>query len=146
MSPQGQSTSMSYTQHERGDIVRPMGLIKQAYSSWAIDPVTGVKRKWHITAYSTKSDWNDLPVPAEDPSLAKVKVPSGVYQPGKPKPKESHKPGEDHHHRAAHMPRHSLDNSMFNFQGQQSTSHPYYDERFPEDQRVIRMLNSQHII
>lgn len=85
-------------------------------------------------------------MPAEDPSLAKIKVPSGVYQVGKPRPKESHKPEEDLHRLTTSSRQPFESPSTPYLQGLQPASVQYYDERFPEDQRVIRMLNSQHII
>ncbi|GJJ12548.1 hypothetical protein Clacol_006791 [Clathrus columnatus] len=146
ISPQSQPASSlitySYSQHERQDI-RSMSLVKQAYSSWTVDP-KGEKKKWHITAYFTKSDWNDLPAPTGDPSLAKIKIPSGIYQVGRPR----HKPEEDHDRSTSNGGHgHAFEGSSTMYsQEQHSVPIHYYDERFPEDQRVIRMLNSQHIM
>lgn len=69
---------------------RPLGLVKQAYSAYVLTPGTnGRMRKWHLTAYFTYDDLQNLPSVDNDPILRTVTVPAGVYRSGKARSRNS---------------------------------------------------------
>jgi Gti1/Pac2 family transcription factor len=129
----------------------PMGLIKQAYSAWTSDPRSSKRRKWHITSYFAQADLDGLPTPVEDPCLRNVAIPSGVYRSGKARTKDP-EPHPNTNGRNGLQQGHSSRYSSSYHYSSPSTPTPDssasagYDGRLPEDQRLIRMLNSQHIM
>lgn len=124
----------------------PFALIKQTYSAWVIHPKTSQKKKWHITAYFAQPDLPELPVPSEDSSLRKITLSSGmvgssrgkIREPGGEETKDPRRPGN--------FGPAQISNSYYYASASATSVTPNYDERFPEDQRLIRMLNSQHIM
>ncbi|KAF8590074.1 hypothetical protein K439DRAFT_1382718 [Ramaria rubella] len=138
-SPQGSSRQAAYSQYPRGG-GQPMGLVKQAYSAWITDPRNSRRRKWHITAYFTQADLNGLPTPVEDACLRNVAIPSGIYRSGKARTRDPEPDGHTHHNHGSHN-----SDSYRYLSASTSSASSCYDGRLPEDQRLIQMLNSQHI-
>jgi len=125
----------------------PLALVKQAYSAWIVDPRTLKKKKWHITAYFTQADLPDLPSPVEDSSLRNIAAPIGTSGMTTTRARE---PAIDER-RQNHGTRRSgsaypPNVHYYGAPTPATSAMPYYDKRFPEDQRLIRMLNSQHIL
>lgn len=128
-----------------------MGLVKQAYSTWMSDPRSSKQKKWHITAYFTQADVVGLPTPVEDPSLRTVAVPSGVYGSGKARTKDPELDAKAISRRGQQQGSSSHTPSYYHFSSApRSASNlsrsAHYEGRRPEDQRLIQMLNSQHIL
>ncbi|KDQ07072.1 hypothetical protein BOTBODRAFT_120595 [Botryobasidium botryosum FD-172 SS1] len=62
------------------------GLVKQTYSAIVVLPGAQDetrRRKWHLTAYFTHSDFPNLPTVQHDYALHKIVVPPGLYRSGK---------------------------------------------------------------
>ncbi|KAF8476755.1 Gti1/Pac2 family-domain-containing protein [Gautieria morchelliformis] len=128
-----------------------MGLIKQAYSAWTSDPRSSNRRKWHITAYFSQADLNGLPTPVEDPCFRNVAIPSGVYRSGKARTKDPETDADANGRSGLQKGYSSHHSSSYHYSSAstptpRSSASPGYDGRLPEDQRLIRMLNSQHIM
>ncbi|THH10834.1 hypothetical protein EW145_g1054 [Phellinidium pouzarii] len=68
---------------------RPLGLVKQAYSAYVVLSPGSNPRKWHLTAYFTYADLQNLPSVDSDPTLRSVTVPPGVYRSGKARSRNS---------------------------------------------------------
>ncbi|KAH8117168.1 Gti1/Pac2 family-domain-containing protein [Phellopilus nigrolimitatus] len=68
---------------------RPLGLVKQAYSAYVVTSPGTKPRKWHLTAYFTYADLQNLPIIDNDPTLRSVTVPHGVYRSGKARSRNS---------------------------------------------------------
>lgn len=68
---------------------RPPGLVKQAYSAWVYGGPNARPRKWHLTAYFTYTDLQNLPTIDSDPLLRSIRVPQGVYRTGKARSRNS---------------------------------------------------------
>ena len=156
--PQRQSHPARHSQFPRAG-GHPMGLVKQAYSARINDPRSSKGKKWHITAYFTQGDLNGLPTPTDDPRLRNVVIPSGVYRIGKARTRDpeldantssrtSSRPSSrwgqqdgssSHNSNSYHY-------SSVSTSTRSSSASTQYEGRFPEDQRLIQMLNSQHIM
>lgn len=143
----------------------PLGLVKQAYSAWVLDN-PGVKpRKWHLTAYFTYADLHQIPTIDQDPVLRGVTVPVGMYRSGKARSRNSDaglraSPPSSPPPNARGPPGPNAPNEL----AESSTALPslqvavapqYYDPNVPkrghdprhaEDQRIIQMLNSRHVM
>ncbi|KAI0748624.1 Gti1/Pac2 family-domain-containing protein [Daedaleopsis nitida] len=161
-------TSSAQSHYERSDH-HPMGLVKQAYSAWVSTSVNAKPRKWHLTAYFTYADLQNIPTVDKDPLLSSITVPQGVYRSGKarsrnsdaslsalPSPPSSPAPG------GSSRPSSPLQSSTrgrkdgvvlpslhsaiahtpMHFAGPHHRTNP----RMAEDQRMIQMLNSQPIL
>ena len=68
---------------------RPPGLVKQAYSAWVMTTPGDRPRKWHLTAYFTYADLQELPTIDHDPALRTIMVPPGIYRSGKARSRNS---------------------------------------------------------
>lgn len=162
----GGPSSSALSHYDRSS-QHPGGLVKQAYSAWVTLAPNAKPQKWHLTAYFTYSDLQNIPTIDQDPILRKLVVPAGIYRSGKARSRNdmdsgmmdygpnssgssSASPppmsfGTSHHtpHPAAHnLP--SLHSAIPSHGGHalQSRNHG----RLPEDQRMIQMLNSRHIL
>jgi hypothetical protein len=67
----------------------PMGLVKQAYSAWVHIAPNVRPKKWHLTAYFTYSDLQNIPTIDHDPILRRITLPQGVYKSGKARSRNS---------------------------------------------------------
>jgi len=65
-----------------------VGLIKQAYSALVMFG-SSKPRKWHLTAYFTYADLQNLPTIDHDQNLRSITVPPGIYQSGKARSRNS---------------------------------------------------------
>lgn len=82
-------SSSSILSHFDRSAHRPPGLVKQAYSAY-VTPAHGARtRKWHLTAYFTYADLQNLPTIDVDPNLRNMQVPPGVYRSGKARTRNS---------------------------------------------------------
>jgi len=146
-SPQGSSRPAPHSHFPRSG-GHPLGLVKQAYSAWISNPGSTKRRKWHITAYFAQGDLTGLPTPGEDPSLRNVAIPSGVYRSGKARTRDPEPDGDVYPHSVQQLgsSSHHLNSYHYSSASSSSSASPYYDGRMPEDQRVIQMLNSRHIM
>lgn len=84
----GNSTSSILSHFDRS-ANRPPGLVKQAYSAYVNLSVGSRPRKWHLTAYFTYTDLQNLPTIDSDPRLRNLQVPSGIYRSGKARSRNS---------------------------------------------------------
>ena len=161
--------SSAQSHYERSDH-HPTGLVKQAYSAWVSDSVDTKPRKWHLTAYFTYADLPNIPVIDQDPLLRGISVPAGVYKSGKARSRTSDaaypsppstasvpsRPSSPYRHGSANAPTGrkdqiilpSLQSAIAQTQmNLQSSQHrPHGGARLAEDQRIIQMLNSRHIM
>jgi hypothetical protein len=83
------NSSSSILSHFDRSPNRPLGLVKQAYSAYVSVSPTSRPRKWHLTAYFTYADLQNLPTIDSDPSLRSITVPPGVYRSGKARTRNS---------------------------------------------------------
>ncbi|KAI9458266.1 Gti1/Pac2 family-domain-containing protein [Russula earlei] len=148
----------------------PMGLVKQAYSAWVLDNPEARPRKWHLTAYFTYVDLHQIPTVDQDPVLRGVAVPVGVYRSGKARSRNSDAglgasppsspppytrgqagPGVPSQASASN----TADSSTALPPLQMAVTPQPFDPRMPrrgndsrhaEDQRIIQMLNSRHVM
>jgi Gti1/Pac2 family transcription factor len=67
----------------------PMGLVKQTISAQVMLAPNTRPRKWHLTAYFTYSDLPNIPTIEQDPILRKIVVPQGIYLSGKSRSRNS---------------------------------------------------------
>ncbi|KLO10547.1 hypothetical protein SCHPADRAFT_856464, partial [Schizopora paradoxa] len=65
-----------------------VGLIKQAYSALVMSG-SSRPRKWHLTAYFTYADLQNLPTIDHDQLLRSITVPPGIYRSGKARSRNS---------------------------------------------------------
>ncbi|KAH9996852.1 Gti1/Pac2 family-domain-containing protein [Russula vinacea] len=144
----------------------PLGLVKQAYSAWVLENPEVKPRKWHLTAYFTYADLPQIPTIDQDPMLRGVIVPVGVYRSGKARSRNSD----------AGMGTSPPSSPSLYAQGPAGPSVPsqtstsvtadssmplpslpavpfdprmprrVHDPRHAEDQRIIQMLNSRHVM
>jgi Gti1/Pac2 family transcription factor len=152
----------------------PLGLVKQAYSAWVMENPEVKPRKWHLTAYFTYADLHQIPTIDQDPVLRGVTVPVGIYRSGKARTRNSDAGLQASPPPSSPLlnTRGPADPSV---PGQASVSHshtvaesstalpslqvavapqPYdprmqrmgQDSRHAEDQRIIQMLNSRHVM
>lgn len=56
------------------------GLMKQTFSAWVLDIPTGHRVKWHLSAYLSRQQPINLRQVSEDPQLARLVVPEGIYE------------------------------------------------------------------
>ena len=140
-------------------------MVKQAYSAWVLGHFDTKPRKWHLTAYFTYSDLPRLPTIDQDPILRGVTVPAGMYRSGKARSRNSDATGTHtpvppssspspfaHGHSTSSasgsggqaLP--SLHVAIASAQQDGHLSRRVQDGRPVEDQRMIQMLNSRHII
>jgi Gti1/Pac2 family transcription factor len=148
----------------------PLGLVKQAYSAWVLENPEAKPRKWHLTAYFTYADLHQIPTIDQDPVLRGLIVPAGVYRSGKARSRNSDagmgaSPPSS-------PPLYSRSSAGTGVPNQASTSHtadsstalpslqmavtpqPFdprmprrgHDSRNAEDERIIQMLNSRHVV
>ncbi|KAI0341649.1 hypothetical protein BDW22DRAFT_1429771 [Trametopsis cervina] len=158
------SAQSHYDRSER----QPLGLVKQAYSAWVVDPVNAKQRKWHLTAYFTYSDLPSIPTVDQDPLLRTLTVPAGIYRSGKARSRNSDSTSPpsfpsspprpmtpDSRTPAGSSPgrirtdgivlpslQSAITNQPMNIH---STLHRQHSARYAEDQRMIQMLNSRPI-
>lgn len=83
------NSSSSILSHFDRSPNRPLGLVKQAYSAYVSTSPTSRPRKWHLTAYFTYADLQNLPTIDCDPKLKSITVPPGVYRSGKARSRNS---------------------------------------------------------
>ncbi|KAI0273430.1 Gti1/Pac2 family-domain-containing protein [Gloeopeniophorella convolvens] len=161
-------TSPALSHYDRSE-QHPLGLVKQAYSAWVLETPETKPRKWHLTAYFTYADLQQIPTIDQDPVLRGVKVPVGMYRSGKARSRNSDAglPASP----PSSPPPYNRGPASPSASNQTSTSRPtdsstalpslqmavapqYYDPRAPrrgqdsrhaEDQRIIQMLNSRHV-
>ncbi|KAI0032287.1 Gti1/Pac2 family-domain-containing protein [Vararia minispora EC-137] len=146
----------------------PTGLVKQAYSAWVLGQPGAKPRKWHLTAYFTYADLPRIPTIDQDPALNRITIPAGMYKSGKARsrnsdagsPPSSPSPPPYVHPTGAcspSSPRPGMD-ARVTLPSLHSAFAPYADAsanaarrvhdagRLPEDARMIRILNSRHIM
>ncbi|KAI0317583.1 Gti1/Pac2 family-domain-containing protein [Amylostereum chailletii] len=145
-----------------------MGLVKQTYSAWVIGEGNTKPRKLHVTAYFTWDDLPRIPVIDQDSVLKGVVVPAGMYRSGKARSRNSdasmptspsvtppNVPGGGGYAPQASSSRTNAGQipalpSLHTTTGGRfyETSVPRrgHDARSAEDQRMIGMLNSRHIM
>lgn len=143
---------------------RTTGLVKQTYSAWVLaDPQR--PQRWHLTAYLTFADLPHLPTPDQDTTLRSVVAPPGMYRSGKtrsrnsdagissaaPSPPASPSPygRSAYPNPPASRPGESLPSLHTAIAPSHHDGHGvrrHHDSRAPEDQRMIQMLNSRHIM
>jgi hypothetical protein len=147
----------------------PLGLVKQAYSAWVLENPGAKPRKWHLTAYFTYADLHQIPTIDQDPVLRGVTVPVGIYRSGKARSRNSDaglraSPPSSPPPYARGPPGLNVANELGTTTTDSSTALPslqtavapqYYDPQVPrrghdprhaEDQRIIQMLNSRHVM
>jgi hypothetical protein len=137
--------SSSALSHQDRTTHQHPGLVKQAYSAWVSINPRMKPQKWHLTAYFTYSELSMLPTIDREPLLRKIIVPSGIYRTGYARSKGDEGGPTVGHHGEERMP---------SLTALQLTGGPYGEliqhysrgSRLPEDQRVIQMLNSRHIL
>jgi hypothetical protein len=139
----------------------PKGLVKQAYSAWLLN-ASSKPRKWHLTAYFTYEDLHRIPTVDQDPVLQRIVVPTGVYRSGKARSRDVGPPASSpspppyvHHsgHCSPSSPRHidarvTLPSLHSAFASHNSGLNTARNDaaRSAEDARIIRVLNSRHIM
>jgi hypothetical protein len=148
----------------------PLGLVKQAYSAYVLENPGANHRKWHLTAYFTYADLRQIPTIDQDPVLRGVTVPVGIYRSGKARSRNSDagmgtsppSSPQPYTRGAAGL---SVPNQASASQTADSstalpslqmavTPQPFdprvprrgQDSRHAEDQRIIQMLNSRHVM
>lgn len=155
----GGHTTPALAHYDRSE-QRPMGLVKQTYSAWVLQPNSKPK-KWHLTAYLTYADLPHIPTIPDDPSLRNIVVPPGMYKSGKARSRNSDacmpsSPSPPPHVSRATSPRPDSDSraglpSLHSALG----SYPHasahgarhvHDGRSMEDTRMIQALNARHIM
>jgi len=150
----------------------PMGLVKQAYSAWVLENPEAKPRKWHLTAYFTYKDLPKIPTTDQDPVLRGVTVPAAVYRSGKARSRNSDAglgasppsspplysrgpAGPGVPNQASASVSHTADSSTALPSLQMAVTPQPFDPRVPrrgndsrhaEDQRIIQMLNSRHVM
>lgn len=68
----------------------PKGLVKQAYSAKVILTPGGKPRKWHLTAYFSYEDLEDIPTIENDTALSRISPPPpGLFWNGKTRSKDN---------------------------------------------------------
>lgn len=142
--PRNGPSSSALSHQDRAAHQHP-GLVKQAYSAW-VSPNPRLKpQKWHLTAYFTYSELSMLPTIDREPMLRKIIVPSGIYRTGYARSKSDEDRSTASRHGEERIP--SL-NALQLTDGShgESIQHYSHGSRLPEDQRMIRMLNSRHIM
>ena len=108
-------------------------------------------QKWHLTAYFTYADLPHLPTIEHDPLLQKIIVPTGVYRIGNARPSRSNE-GESSGHDGLPNDYPSFQNALPPLSSIHSNHPPapkmprVHGARSPEDQRLIQMLNSRHVM
>ncbi|VDB82857.1 unnamed protein product [Peniophora sp. CBMAI 1063] len=159
----GGHTTPALAHYDRSE-QRPMGLVKQTYSAWVLQP--NVKpRKWHLTAYLTYADLPHIPTVPEDPTLRNIVVPAGMYKSGKARSRNSDacmptspspppyahpsvsraaSPRPDSSSRGG-LP--SLHSALGTYPHSSAHGARYsHDGRSMEDARMIQALNTRHIM
>ncbi|KAF4603746.1 hypothetical protein EYR40_000916 [Pleurotus pulmonarius] len=155
----GAPVSSAMSHHDRSPRL-PAGLIKQAYSAWVIVSPGARPRKWHLTAYFTYADLQNIPTPDRDPMLRGINVPPGIYRSGKIRSKSGDEDSMPEYSalppttpsgpsRATSYPNDrvlpSLQSTVGNHGGPPMNP-PRHGMRLPEDQRLIEMLNSRLVL
>jgi hypothetical protein len=149
----------------------PKGLVKQAYSAKVLLSPTAKVRKWHLTAYFTYEDLENIPTIDQDEMLQRVTVPRGVFRNGKTRSRNAgvERVGrcrsadtETSSSKSASSPKPMYtatgNRTMFDSSSraedrrlvlpplQSTLAHTHtHRTRTAEDHRVIQILNSQHI-
>jgi len=123
-------------------------LFKQTYSAWVINPKTSKKKKWHITAYFAPVDLPDLATPSEDSSLRNIVISTAVSGGTRGRILDPYSVSEEAkgQRRAGKIEAAQIFNAYYYSSASATSASSHYDKRFPEDQRLIRMLDSQHIL
>ncbi|KAN0123710.1 Gti1/Pac2 family domain containing protein [Russula decolorans] len=148
----------------------PLGLVKQAYSAWVLENQEVKPRKWHLTAYFTYADLPQIPTIDQDPMLCSMVVPVGVYRSGKARSRNSdagigtsppsspslYAPGPTGPSVPSQTSASVTAGSSTALPSLQMavTPQPFdprmsrrgHDSRHAEDQRIIQMLNSRHVL
>jgi hypothetical protein len=148
----------------------PLGLVKQAYSAWVLENPEVKPRKWHLTAYFTYADLPQIPTIDQDPMLRGVIVPVGVYRSGKARSRNSDAgmgtspPSSPSLYAQGPAGPSVPSQTSASATADSSTALPSlqmavtpqpFDPRVPrrvpdsrhaEDQRIIQMLNSRHVM
>ncbi|KAI0053874.1 hypothetical protein FA95DRAFT_1480351 [Auriscalpium vulgare] len=159
----GGATSPALSHYDRSE-QHPTGLVKQAYSAYVLEHPNTKPRKWHLTAYFTYADLPRIPTVDQDHMLRGVTVPIGMYRSGKARSRNSDagsQPGSPPPYgrgSTSTSPQGSSSrtaNSTTPLPSLQSAIAPRFrdvgssarggESRYPEDQRIIQMLNSRHI-
>ncbi|KAH9930618.1 Gti1/Pac2 family-domain-containing protein [Fomitopsis serialis] len=148
-------SSSAQSHYERSEH-HPTGLVKQAYSAWVLTAPNTRPRKWHLTAYFTYADLPNIPTVDRDPTLRNITVPQGVYRSGKSRTRNPDAGPVPYSLPALHSATHSLPGrpgtpvilpppnaDAAPGQGEQSGSPRRSQPRRPEDERMIRLLNSK---
>lgn len=82
------ATTPAVAHYDRGSH-HPKGLVKQAYSALvSLSPHTKTQ-KWHLTAYFSYDDLEDIPTVDQDPMLQRITVPAGIFRNGKARAKDN---------------------------------------------------------
>jgi hypothetical protein len=156
-------TSPAMSHYERSG-QHPGGLVKQAYSAWVLLGPNAKPRKWHLTAYFTYSDLQNLPTPDRDPIFRRLVVPPGVYRSGKTRSKndqtgetelglsnsssslETPSPPSHTQSPRPESTRTCVLQSPIGAHSSHSSQPRTHVARPPEDERMIQMLNAKHIL
>ncbi|KAF9469275.1 Gti1/Pac2 family-domain-containing protein [Collybia nuda] len=142
--PRSGPTSSALSHQDRMSHPHP-GLVKQAYSAWVSSNLCIKPQKWHLTAYFTYAELSMLPTIDREPLLRKIIVPSGIYRTGYARSKsdeERSTAGRPAEERIPSLNALKLITESYD----ESQQHYSHVSRLPEDQRMIRMLNSRHIM
>jgi len=59
---------------------KPDGLMKQTFSAWVLNPSTGHRVKWHMSAYLSRIKGAELPTVQDDPVLRSMQAPVGIFE------------------------------------------------------------------
>jgi len=59
---------------------KPDGLMKQTFSAWVLNPSTGQRVKWHMSAYLSRTRGAELPTVQDDPLLRSMQAPVGIFE------------------------------------------------------------------
>jgi Gti1/Pac2 family transcription factor len=133
-------SSSAYLHQDRSGGQHP-GLVKQAYSAWVTLAPNTPPRKWHLTAYFTYTDLPLIPTVDRDPTLCRIIVPGGIYRSGKMKSSSDDYYVDTRRGSQGSLPPMQL-NDHYDPNGYAALRQS--GGRSPEDQRVIRMLNSRY--
>ena len=148
-------TSSAQSHYERSEH-HPTGLVKQAYSAWVLIAPNTRPRKWHLTAYFTYADLPNIPTVDRDPTLRNITVPQGVYKSGKSRTRNPDAGPVPYSLPSVQSATHSspsrpgtpvilpLPNAAAG-QPEQGSNARRPQPRRPEDERMIRLLNSKPI-
>ncbi|KAF7970216.1 hypothetical protein HWV62_8457 [Athelia sp. TMB] len=146
----------------------PKGLVKQAYSALVSLSPQEKPRKWHLTAYFSYGDLEDIPTVDQDPKLRGLGVPAGIYRNSKSRARDNGAgfEGSDKSQSASLTPSPTLSMSQVmtatpragfpepKLSGVPPVTLPPLEalsggslsqSRPAEDQRLINILNSRHV-